>query len=326
MSHPNEPSDASKPVLRDKNPHNYRKVGYSMIVISVSLVLIGLLVMTMGQNYHFSGDLMAGQEIASMTPKGGYDLVIFDYTQPVGAKMQLQSHVDDLAHAQELKTQLEKEHLNQKGMALIFDASPKDNVDSVSLAEVFAMTPSYGYNIISFNDAFPAGAKLSSLKLDSNFTDAQKDSQSSSDQVTDPKIHIVTFSVSFEDNLKQILGSKYNPDLVSSNINQFKTMSPKLIVPKPESPTLSGANQTTIPLQNSTTTNPINSTSSTNSTASTNSTNTNSTAITNSTTNTNSTTHTGENVGKLSNGTNVIYNSTHTKTIAVSENLGIKSQ
>ena len=78
MSNPDESSDVSKPVLKDKNPHNYRKVGYSMIVISVSLVLIGLLVLAVGENYHFSGDLMAEQEIAAMTPKSGYTIVIFD--------------------------------------------------------------------------------------------------------------------------------------------------------------------------------------------------------------------------------------------------------
>jgi hypothetical protein len=303
MSNPDKTSNI---VLKDKNPHNYRKVGYSMIVISISLVLIGLLVMTIGQNYHFSGDLMAGQEIASMTPKSGYSLVIFDYTQPVGAKIQIQGHVDTISQAQELKTQLEKEQINQKGMALIFDSSVGNNTSSVSLAEVFALTPSYGYNVISFNTAFPAGARLSSLIQDSNSSAAQADSQSASTQITDPKIHVIVFSTSYDDNLKQVLGSNYDPGLVSSNINQFKIMSPKLIIQPPEASTASGTNQTTISLQNSTTANPINSTSNANST------------------NTKPATNTSAIVENLSTSINVAYSSTHARTIHVSENIGIK--
>ncbi len=108
MSSPNEPSDTSKPVVKDKNPHNYRKVGFSLIVISVALVIIGLLVLFVGSNYHFSGDLMAAQEIDSMTPKQGYNLIVFDYTQPVGAKINLLDHTGNIAYAKELKIKYEQ--------------------------------------------------------------------------------------------------------------------------------------------------------------------------------------------------------------------------
>jgi hypothetical protein len=262
MSHSDEPSDSSKPVVKDKDPHNYRKVGYSMIVISVSLVLIGLLVLAIGNNYHFAGDLMAGQEIDTMTPKSGYNLVVFDYTQPVGAKIKLLDHADDITYANKLKTNLEKEYLNEKGQVLIFDASKKNNTNSISLAEVFAVTPDNGYDVVSFNKAFPAGAKLSSLKLDLLLSDAQKDSQSSADLNKDPGIQILTLTMSYDDNLKQILGSEYNPNLVLENINEFKMMSPKLVVPKQVTPVpiSSEVNQTKTSVQNATIVQPVNAT------------------------------------------------------------------
>src|SRR5438445_12939475 len=105
MSTHNEPAGNTKPVVRDKNPHNYRKVGYSMIVISVSLVLIGLLVWAIGSNYHFASNIMAEQEVDAMTPKQDYNIVSFDYTQPVGAKVRLLDHSDSINAAKKIQDQ-----------------------------------------------------------------------------------------------------------------------------------------------------------------------------------------------------------------------------
>lgn len=121
MSNPNEPSDASKPVVKDKNPHNYRKVGYSMIVISVSLVLIGLLVWAIGDNYHFSSDIMANQEIDAMTPKHGFNLVYYDTAQPVGAKLKLLDSASTIDDAQQKQTQYAQQNPSPNGMVLIFN-------------------------------------------------------------------------------------------------------------------------------------------------------------------------------------------------------------
>ena len=106
-----------------KEPHNYRKVGYSMIVISVSLTVIGLVVWAIGNNYHFSSDLMSGQEIDAMTPKKGYTIVLFDDSQPVGAKLKLLDH----AETNQIALQLKDQHANSGGTILIFDSSLDDN-------------------------------------------------------------------------------------------------------------------------------------------------------------------------------------------------------
>lgn len=233
MSNPVEPSDGSKPVLKDKNPHNYRKVGYSMIVISVSLVLIGLLVWAIGDNYHFSGDIMAKQEVDSMTPKSGYNIVLFDYTQPIGAKLKLLDSVNNLQAANALKMKYIPQYLDQKSQVLIFDSSITNNTNSVSLAEVYAMTPNDGYNIVSFNTVMPVGARLAGLKLDASLGEAVNDTGKYADANSDKLTQIVTFTSSYDDNLKQILGPKYDPTLVSENINNIKSLPQKLILPKP---------------------------------------------------------------------------------------------
>lgn len=251
MSHSNDPSGESKPVLKDKNPHNYRKVGYSMIVISVSLVLIGLLVLVIGDNYHFSGDIMAKQETDAMTPKSGYNVIVFDYTQPIGAKLKLLDSARDFETATKLKTQYTQEYLSQKGQVLIFGTSVVNNTNSISLAEVYAMTPTDGYNVVSFNTVMPPGARLSGLKLDLSLGDALNDTKKSSDLNFDKLTQIITLSSSFEDNLKQILGSKYDPNLISENINHVKSMPQKLVVPKPQPPVISSTtNKTNLSIQN----------------------------------------------------------------------------
>jgi hypothetical protein len=253
MSNPTAPSDSSKPVVKDKNPHNYRKVGYSMIVISVSLVLIGLLVWTIGDNYHFSGDIMAKQEIDSMTPKSGYALVLFDYTQPIGSKLKLLDSATNLETTNKLKSQHMPEYLDQKAQVLIFDTSIENNTNTISLAEVYAMTPTAGYNVVSFNTVMPVGARLAGQKLDASFGEAINDTAKYADANTDKLTQILAFTSSYDDNLKQILGSKYDPKLVSENINQIKSL-PKKLMLRVQTPVVTNvANKTTgVVLQNPT--------------------------------------------------------------------------
>ncbi len=244
MSHSAEPSDGQKPVVKGKNPHNYRKVGYSLIVISVSLVLIGLLILFIGDNYHFSGDIMAKQEIDSMTPKAGYDIVVFDYTQPIGAKLQLLGHTGTLDDAKKLRDQHTPDYNGLKGQVLIFDTSIANNTQSVSLAEVYAMTPTSGYNVVSFNTVMPVGARLSPQTLDAVLGAAVNDSARYSTANVDKQIQILTFTSSFEDNLQQILGSKYDPMMSTENINQIK-LTPAKLIPPPPAPVVP-ANVTTV--------------------------------------------------------------------------------
>lgn len=127
MSHSDEPSDSSKPVVKDKNPHNYRKVGYSMIVISVSLVAIGLLVWAIGDNYHFSSDIMANQEIDAMTPKHGFAIVYYDTAQPVGAKMKLLDAASTIDDAHQKQMQYAKQEPSINGMVIIFNETYSSN-------------------------------------------------------------------------------------------------------------------------------------------------------------------------------------------------------
>ena len=326
MSHPTEPSDSSKPVLKDKNPHNYRKVGYSMIVISVSLVLIGLLVLAIGNNYHFSGDIMAKQEIDSMTPKNGYTIVVFDYTQPIGAKLKLLDSASTFEDAKKLQQQYTPDYNGQKGQVLIFDKSIQNNTNSISLAEVYAMTPTSGYDVVSFNTVMPVGARLASQTLDSSSGAAANDSARYSSANVDTQVQILTLTSSFDDNLKQILGSNYDPMLVSENINQIKSMPAKMI-PPPPAPVVQVNTTKTTPVSQNTAT--INATATITNGTSIKKTNSSSTspglaAGTNSSlsmsanvTATNSSNHTAT----VSNNTS----SNNTKTVSLSENLAVNS-
>jgi hypothetical protein len=326
MSHPTEPSDSSKPVLKDKNPHNYRKVGYSMIVISVSLVLIGILVLAIGNNYHFSGDIMAKQEVDSMTPKSGYTIVVFDYTQPVGAKLQLLGSASTFEDAKKLQQQRIPDYAGQKGQVLIFDKSIQNNTNSISLAEVYAMTPTSGYDVVSFNTVMPVGARLASQTLDSSSGAAINDSARYSSANVDTQVQILTFTSSFDDNLKQILGSNYNPEFVTDNINQIKSMPAKMIPPPPAPVVQVNTTKTTPVSQNATTT----TTATTTITNSTVITQTNSSSIssalaagTNSSLSmsANMTTTSSNHTATVSNNTS----SNHTKTVSLSENLVVNS-
>jgi len=330
MSHPTEPSDSSKPVLKDKNPHNYRKVGYSMIVISVSLVLIGLLVWAIGGNYHFSGDIMAKQEIDSMTPKHGYNIVFFDYTQPIGAKLKLLDSSSNLEDAIKLKAQYTPNYEKDKGQVLIFDSSIENNTNSVSLTEVYAMTPTSGYDVVSFNTVMPVGARLAPQTLDSSLGAAVNDSARYSSANVDAQVKILTFTSSYDDNLKQILGSNYDPTLVSENINQIKLL-PQKMVPPPPTPVVpvvkSNATKTTTVSQNTTiTTNATVTITNSTSAKQTNSSSTSSGLVAGTGNNLSmaanvTATSSSNNTATASNNTS----SNHTKTISLSENLAVNS-
>ena len=187
-----------------KEPHNYRKVGYSMIVISVSLVVIGLIVWAIGDNYHFSSQLMSGQEIDAMTPKNGYNIVSFDFTAPVGAKIKLLDHADSI---NETKT-LQDQYLQSiKGVQiLIFGNSRDSNLDLTAHAEVAALTPAQGYNVILFNNAMSVGAKLSLAKHDDLLVNATKYQQQEKDQIKDPDVKVIIFDSTYANNVAMVMG------------------------------------------------------------------------------------------------------------------------
>lgn len=103
-----------------------------MIVISVSLVLIGLLVWAIGDNYHFSSDIMANQEIDAMTPKHGYNLVLYDTAQPVGAKLKLLDSASTMDDAQQKLSQYSKQLNTDKASVLMFNQTLEANQKQVS--------------------------------------------------------------------------------------------------------------------------------------------------------------------------------------------------
>ena len=45
-----------------KDPHNYRAVGWSMVVVAASLAIVGLLVLAIGQDPYFSDKIMKQKE------------------------------------------------------------------------------------------------------------------------------------------------------------------------------------------------------------------------------------------------------------------------
>jgi hypothetical protein len=188
-----------------KEPHNYRKVGYSMIVISVSLTIVGLVTWSIGSNYHFGTGLMAGQEIDAMTPKQGFNIVSFDHAAPVGAKLRLLDHTDSINETKKLQDQYQQ---NANGFQiLVFGNSRDSNVDLMAHAEVSAFTPAQGYNVVFFNNAMPVGAKLSMNKHDDQLVNATADEQTQQEKNTDPEVSVIILSPSYADNLKMVLGS-----------------------------------------------------------------------------------------------------------------------
>lgn len=127
MSNPEGSSDGSKPVTMERDPHNYRKVGYSMIVIAVSLTLIGLVVWAIGDNWHFSTDIMANQEIESMTPKHGYAIVFYDAAQPIGAKLKQLDSSSTIDDAKAKLQQYSTQYNSNSGMAIVFNETLSAN-------------------------------------------------------------------------------------------------------------------------------------------------------------------------------------------------------
>ncbi|MDE1843438.1 MAG: hypothetical protein KGH95_07300, partial [Thaumarchaeota archaeon] len=100
-------------------------------------------------------------------------------------------------------------------------------------------------NIVSFNTVMPVGARLAGLKLDASLGEAVNDTGKYAEANADKLTQIVSFTSSYDDNLKQILGPKYDPMLVSENINNIKSLPQKLILPKPTPPPVPVVNATT---------------------------------------------------------------------------------
>jgi len=224
-----------------KEPHNHRKVGYSMIVISVSLTVIGLVAWAIGSNYHFGTELMAGQEIDAMTPKHGYDIVSFDPAAPVGSKLRLLDHTDSIDETKKLQSQYQQ---NANGFQiLIFGNSHESNVDLMAHAEVSAYTPSKGYNVIFFNHAMPVGAKLAMNKHDDLLVNATADEQKQQQGNKDPDVSVVIFSSSYADNLKMILGPGSAVDMTNVTL-----VTP--VIPAMTTPTVSQAGNTNTTMNN----------------------------------------------------------------------------
>ncbi|MDE1826971.1 MAG: hypothetical protein KGH83_05215, partial [Thaumarchaeota archaeon] len=207
MSIANDPADKPKPVLRDKNPHNYRKVGYSMIVISVSLVAIGLLSWNLASNYHFSSNIMALQEVDTMTPKSGYNIVLFDVSQPVGAKLRMLDHADTLDAAHQLQTQDAAQNPGSTMQVLVFNGSKDYNLNQMAGAEVFLQTPTTGYNVVLDNYNLAVGAKLTSGSREASLANATAYEQQQESQIQGQEVKIMIFTTSFTDNLKQVTNS-----------------------------------------------------------------------------------------------------------------------
>ncbi|GEM_PF-831406 len=207
MSASNNPSDNTKPVVKDKNPHNYRKVGYSMIIISVSLVIIGLLSWNLADNYHFSSNIMALQEVDAMTPKSGYAVVMFDVSQPVGAKLKMLDEADTIDAAQALQTQEEKQNAGNTIQVLLFNSSKDYNLNLMSDAEVFLKTPLKGYNVVLYESALAIGQKLTlgqHFDLLDNATAYQKQQE---DNLKGTTTQVLIFTPDYKANLKMITGS-----------------------------------------------------------------------------------------------------------------------
>lgn len=207
MSLSNDPTDKSKPVLKDKNPHNYRKVGYSMIVISVSLVIIGLLSWDLSDNYHFSSNIMALQEVDAMTPKTGYNIVLFDVSQPVGAKLKLLDHADTIDAAQKLQSQDAAQNSGSTLQVLLFNGTENYNLNLMSDAEVFLQTPKTGYNVVLDNYNLAVGQKLTLGSHENSLANATSYEKQQQDQIQGQEVKVLIFSPNFTDDLKMVTNS-----------------------------------------------------------------------------------------------------------------------
>ncbi len=237
MSASSEPASNPKPVLKDKNPHNYRKVGFSMIVISVSLVVIALLVWAIGDDWHYSSNIMALQEVDAMTPKSGYNIVMFDISQPVGAKLRMLDHADDMDTAHALQTQDAKQNAGNTIQVLLFNASKDYNLQLMSDAEVFIQTPPKGYNVVLYQSDLAVGAKITLGIHEDLFANATAYQQQQVDNLKGTPIQALIFTPGYRDNLKMITGSTVPVGYYASVPNYTAT--------EEQNNTQSSANQTT---------------------------------------------------------------------------------
>ncbi len=207
MSAPSNPSSNTKPVVKDKNPHNYRKVGFSMIVISVSLVVIGLLVWAIGDDYHFSTNIMALQEVDAMTPKTGYNIVMFDVSQPIGAKLKLLDQADTIDAARALQTQDAKQNNGSSIQVLLFNSSKDYNLRLMSNAEVFLKTPPRGYNVVLYDGSLAVGQQITLGQHQDSFANATDYQKIQEDNLKGTPTQVLIFSPAFRENLKTITGT-----------------------------------------------------------------------------------------------------------------------
>ncbi|MDE1861495.1 MAG: hypothetical protein KGI33_01145 [Thaumarchaeota archaeon] len=207
MSLSSDPPSNTKPVIKGKNPHHYRKVGYSMIVISVSLVLIGLLVWAIGSDWHFSTNIMANQEIQAMTPRSDYNIVLFDASQPVGAKLKLLDTASTLSEAQTLRKEDAKQNEGSTLQVLIFNSSATYNLKKMADAEVYLQTPKNGYNVVLLDNSMPVGQKLTLGIHELSLENATKYQASQVDNLKGQDIKVLIFTPDFRNDLKMITGS-----------------------------------------------------------------------------------------------------------------------
>ena len=229
MSASGELPNDQKPVVKGKNPHNYRKVGYCMIIIAVSLVVIGLLSWGMADDYHFASNIMALQEVDSMTPKSGYNIVLFDISQPVGAKLKMLDHADTLDDAFALQNQDAQQNQGNTIQVLIFNGSKDYNLNLMKDAEVYVQTPKTGYNIVLDSYPLAVGAQLAVASHDGSFDNATADQKVQEDNIQGQEVKVLIFSSNYIDNLKTAEGTNMpvgayallaNQTSVASNMTQ----------------------------------------------------------------------------------------------------------
>ncbi len=225
MSSPNELPNNPPPTVKDKNPHNYRKVGYSMIVISVSLVIIGLLSWGLADDYHFSSNIMALQEVDAMTPKSGYNIVLFDISQPVGAKLKMLDHGDTLEDALSLQSQDAQQNTGSTVQVLLFNASNGYNLNLMRDAEVYVQTPKTGYNVILDSYPLAVGAQLTLASHEGSLDNATAYEKQQEDQIQGQEVKVMIFTSTFTDNLKMATGSDIPVGAYALVANQTNTAS-----------------------------------------------------------------------------------------------------
>ena len=246
MSASSEPDNNPKPVVKDKNPHNYRKVGYSMIVISVSLVVIALIVWAIGDDYHYSSNIMGLQEIDAMTPKAGYNIVEFDISQPVGAKLKMLDHADDLDTALALQSQDAKQNAGNTIQVLLFNGSKDYNLQLMSDAEVYIQTPTSGYNVVLYQGDLSVGQKITLGIHEELLANATSYQQQQIDNLKGTPVQALIFTPDYRDNLKTITGS-------STPVGFYATV-PNYTAPIVQNTTQTSTNQTVTSTNSSSTT------------------------------------------------------------------------